>query len=805
MLKWFLYTVGVGDEFLVRLDKASLAVQRPGVLWVGLALLAPVSVFIVLRQRRNLSTTPPALRGALGFTRVAVLLMLVSVLAGPYLKIDYEIDKRPVVALLFDRSQSMQLPAGPFEADDEAAKVRRALGDKTSPGETSPGQAGAEARKALDRMGRAKLAESVVQAAAATFSAPMAEKFDVRYYTFAREPSPLGVDPAHPEFADPPDPGGSATHLGDAVGRVLDDAAGRPIAGLFVFSDGQNTGGRSPADAAGAAARLGAPLFAVPVGSTARLKDVAIVDVFTSSLVAVGDTASVSVTVESQGFEARPVKVELREGDTLLDTKTLTLHDAEQQKVDLTFKAKEPGGKYLTVTVPPLPEEPAHLLPNNTDSAFVRVSDEKLRVLLVDGLPRWDFRFLKNAMRRDHGLGGRLNKDQPDVVLEAELRRQPAEARGKALPSTAKELAEYHAVILGDASPQLLDSRFVAALAEAVRDHGLGLIVASGPRFMPQGYDDRLRELLPVRVRPGSGGLDAPVYKPFAMEPTPDGSVHEVLRLYDDPGRNQNAWSQMPPFFWSAAAERAAPAATVLAWNTGAEGRYGKLPLVAHHYAGQGTVLFVGTDSTWLWRQNVGDRFFYKFWGQAIRFVARRDKGDQKKSWIEVRPVRAQPGEEAHVELMAIGPEGAPRTERVLPVRLVAAGATGTLELAADPATRGRYTGKFLPKEAGEYRLAYDPGGGGPAVEARMRVVVAPEELRHPNVNRPALESLANGTGGRLVELPDLAAVPPTLQGESRLTQVHREASLWDNWLTLVVVMSLYSLDVALRRLAGLS
>ncbi len=803
MLKWLLVTIGVGDEFLVRLDQVSASVQRPGLLWVGLALLVPVAVFIVRRHRRNLGTAPPMLRAALGTTRVAVLLMLVTVLAGPYLRLDYEIDKRSVVALMFDRSQSMQLPAGPFESDDEAAGLIRALGAKASPGD--PASDRAEARQSLDRTGRARLAESVVGANAASFTAPLAERFEVRYYTFAREPSPLSVDPAHPAFADPPDPGGPATHMGDAIGRVLDDAAGRPVAGLFLFTDGQNTGGRSPADAVAAAARLGAPLFAVPAGSSSRLKDVAIVDVFSSSLVAVGDTAMVAVAVESQGFEAQPAKVELREGDTLLDAKTLTLHDAEQQKVELTFKAVEAGGKALTVSVLPLPGEPAHLLPNNVDTAFVRVSEERVRVLLVDGLPRWDFRFLKNAMRRDHGLGGRAKEDQPDVVLEAELKRQPADAREKALPSTAKELAEYHTVVLGDASPELLDSRFVAALDEAVREHGVGLIVAAGPRFMPHAHDERLRELLPVRVRPGSAGLDAPVYKPFTLEPTPDGAVHEVLRLYDEPGRNQDAWAQMPPFYWCAAADRAGPAATVLAWNPGVEGRHGKLPLVAHHYAGRGTVLFLGTDSTWLWRQNVGDRFFYKFWGQALRYVARREKADQSSSRIEVRPARAQPGEEARVELLAIGPDGSPRAEDVLPVRLSVGGTTSTLELSADPANRGRYAGRFTPKEPGEYRLAYDPGGGAKAVEARMRVVVAPEELRHPNVNRPALEALANGTGGRLVELPDLASIPPTLKGESKLAQVHREATLWDNWLTLVVVMFLYSLDVALRRLAGLS
>src|SRR5205085_9973634 len=141
--------------------------------------------------------------------------------------------------------------------------------------------------------------------------------------------------------------------------------------------------------------------------------------------------------------------------------------------------------------------------------------------------------------------------------------------------------------------------------------------------------------------------------------------------FYDDPGRNQNAWAYMPPFYWSAAVERPSPAATVVAWNGSvAEGCYGKLPLIAHHYAGQGRVLFVGTDSTWLWRQNVGDRYFYKFWGQAIRFVARRDPAAQKKSWMEVRPLRAQPGERATIELMAFAGDGTPLGDKSLRVQV---------------------------------------------------------------------------------------------------------------------------------------
>jgi hypothetical protein len=798
MLDWFLRLIGVSDEFVAHLNDAHLAVQHPAALWLGLVLLAPVGYFIWWWQARNLGNTPFVLRVILSATRIAIVALLLLVLAGPYLKLDHESERKPLVAVLLDHSQSMALPAGPFEVEAEMAQAARAAGYQTSDGRLE-----AETRKALNRISRAKLAQSAIEAQATALLGPIAKKYDVRFYSFARDIMQLGVDPAQPKFAEPPTPGGPATHMGDAVGHILEEAAGRQIAGILVFTDGQNTGGRSPADVAHAAAAAAAPIFAVPVGSSTRVRDVAIVDVFTTGLVSVGDTARVAVTLESQGFDNRPVKVELREGDTLIDSKDLVLRGSEQQQIDLTFQAKKPGPHYFTVHVPPLPEEPDYLRANNTDTAYVRVTDEKLRVLYLDGLPRWDFRFLKNAMRRDNGLAGRTAKE-PDIVVEAEWRRRPANQQAEALPRTFDQLCEYHAIILGDVSATMLTPNFLELIDRAVREKGVGLIVAAGPLHMPHEYDERLLNLLPVKLRRKAAGMEAPVTKLFRLELTPEGGIHETMRLYDDPDRNQNAWGHLPPYFWCAAVERAAPAASVLLWNPSVQNNYGKQPLVAHHYAGQGKVLFVGTDETWRWRQNVGDRFFYKFWGQGIRFVARRDTSAAKKSWMEVRPIRARPGEKAEIELMAFTADGSPRTDPLLPVRVSGGGSADVLQLSADPATKGRYTGKFPLPTAGEYRVVYEPAGGDP-VEAKLRVLDVSEELRHPNVNRPALELLAGTSGGRVVEIPDLGSIPDQLKGESKLTQLHREATLWDNWLTLAVLIFLYSLDVGLRRLTGLS
>ena len=257
----------------------------------------------------------------------------------------------------------------------------------------------------------------------------------------------------------------------------------------------------------------------------------------------------------------------------------------------------------------------------------------------------------------------------------------------------------------------------------------------------------------------------------------------------------------MPPFYWCAAVERPAAGATVLAWNPSVGTRYGKMPLVAHHYAGRGKVFFVGTDSTWLWRQNVGDRFFYKFWGQAIRFVAAHDEAElKKKGWLEVRPVRPQPGEQVDVELIAVGPDGSPRQEPKLPLHVRAADQDHTIELAADPHNRGRYTGRFLADAAGSCRLVFDPGHDGKPLEAQIQVANATTELRRPNINVPVLRQL-----GKVIAIDQLATIPKQLQGEVKRIEVHREASIWDNWLVLTLLVVVYCVDIGLRRLAGLS
>jgi hypothetical protein len=833
LLKWFLDTIGYADrEVLTHLDQVTLAFQRPGLFWLGLAAWGPLVWLMRRRQRRQFTSAPGWLINTLTATRAIILGLMLLTLAGPFLKLDQRVEKRPVVAVVLDQSDSMRLPAGPFENATVTGKLAAAAGlipppdpdprpSPVTPSPVTPSPAPAAGStgspiagpplptavaETLRQISRFDLARAIVQQAGPLWT-ELAQTHDVRFYQSAVNLQPLTLENERPEypaldesFAVP------ATHLGDTIGKVLEEAAGRPVAGMVLLSDGQNTGGVSPAEAARSAGLAQAPLYTVPVGPPGRLRDVAVVDLFTSGQVSVGDTAQVSVTIESTGFDGQPVDVQLFDGTTALASRRLVLASGEQQHMELSFEAKEAGLRTLNVVIPVLPEELGPLHANNSDTTQLRVAAGKLKVLLIDGAPRWDFRFLKNALRRDHGLEGRT-ASEIDVLLDSELARKsaPAGAAGH-YPATLDELCEYHTLILGDIAVERLPAGFLSLIREGVEERGLGLIVAAGPRATPHMWSESERELLPVRLAASNNGALAPVYNPYRLAITPEGELHELLRLSPDAGQNRETWERMPPFFWAAPCERASPAASVLAVNGSVENGYGKQPLIAWHFFGTGRVLFVGTDSTWLWRQNTGDRYFYTFWGQAVRFVARREPDEGRRSRLEISPARVQPGEATRLELWGVNAVGEPLTDARVAVQIETPdGTPAQVDLAADSQQPGRYTGRFVPTLAGDYAAIFDPGSGADRAEARIKVLPSTTELRRPNLNRVALAGLATGSGGELLELTQLDRLRELLKGTPGTSQLYREKTLWDNWLMLVLLVGVYSLDVALRRLAGLN
>lgn len=815
MIVWFLQLVGVSDKLLQRLDKAELLWARPQLLWIGLALLVPAAIFIVVRHRISLPHVAPGLRALMSACRIGVLLLLVLVLGGPYLHLDEPITQKPLLSVVIDESASMSLPAGPFEPE-EGDRLARAAGLVEKPKNvTTPPPVPAEIRKKINAMSRADLLDAMLKQAADPVLKPLTERFDLRTIRVARQVRPANLTGDAPPPLPPAD--AEDTDLGEALNRAVDESVGRNLAGVVLFSDGRWTTGADPLAVVprlralpGTSKAGGAPLWSVPVGAAKPVPDVAITDVLAPAHVAKGDTITVIATVDSQGLDNRTVQVRLTgEGGKALDTKPLTLRASENQQVALTFLADTPGTAVLTATIEPQPEE--QVKPNNAKSVFVEVDTERLKILYLENSPRWDFRFLDHELRRDSGV-------ETTMVMEAQLVAAGATPDNLAtlarIPQDSNAFAEYNVVILGDISPALLPLKAQEQLAKAVEEEGLGLIIQAGAQHMPHAFlQGPLGRLLPVKINVGpqseSGpimqatplpGLEAPAFAPFRMKVTAPGAIHPALRLYDDATQNRTVWSRMPEFYWAAAALDLGPTATVLAR---VEGPGESRPLIAEANAGRGRVFFVGTDTTYRWRRNIGSHLFYRFWGQAVRYVARDKKRAADKSWIEAYPTRVEPGEAVTVQLYAVDRDGMPL--EASQVQLQVSGADLADHFTLSPGSQpGLFRGQWQPKHLGQFRLAYTDARS-QSVTAAVQVSGSGREMRRPSVDRDLLGTLADASGGELLELDQIHRLPTLVRGEPVEIHQPENQSIWDNWVTLVLLVSLYCVDVGARRLLGLT
>ena len=294
-------------------------------------------------------------------------------------------------------------------------------------------------------------------------------------------------------------------------------------------------------------------------------------------------------------------------------------------------------------------------------------------------------------------------------------------------------------------------------------------------------------------------GFDAPAFKPFTMQLAAVGAAHPIFQLYDDAAQNRRVWTRMPEFYWAGAVKEPTPGAIVLAQMQTVDG--GR-PLIAQHYYGRGRVLYLATDSTYRWRRNIGDHLFYRFWGQAVRHTANVNQRSGEDSWMDVYPSRVQPGETVTIELFAVDKAGnaIDRADMTVQVAGTDFAQRLTLERAGQA---GHYRGTWRPGELGGYKLSFTDAQE-KVMTSAVQVAGSDAEMRRPTIDRDLLTRLADATAGRVVEVDEFDRVSEWIEGESRTVNLVHEEDLWDNWLTLLVLVSVYCVDVGVRRMSGL-
>jgi len=763
------------------------------VVWFVLAGAVIAAGVTVLYWRES---TPLNVRQRLFFVtmRMLVVAVILTMLAEPSVFVSTSTEGRATVAVMLDTSESMSIPDA---YRDEALRRRAARAAGILAPDTPDDVALTEDdRRRLHEMTRTAIVQRAIGDERTAFFKRLAEHFGVAVYTFDSHPRLVaGSSDAAPGADAAPvpdlgadlhlDPVGKSTDISTGIRTAVNDArtAKRTLAALVLVSDGRPTGGsESVVHVAGYARQRGVPVLTVAAGDPSRPKDVKLTALLVNNTAFVDDPTQVSFVLESAGFEGERVHVELLEGDRLLKSKTLVLLRAgKQQRETFTFKPRTPGKHTYTVHVRPLHGE--FVEANNTASALIQIIKDKIKVLYVEGGPRWEYRFLKNALVRDESLlvSCLLASAEYGFIQEGTLRTDR-------FPNSPEDLFKYNVVILGDVDDTMFTTRQIDLMKEFVERLGGGMVFLSGERHMPRAYRTTgLGAMIPVVYDAGRdvGVNRAPkgLVRPFRPVLTEAGKEHPITLLAEDQTESERLWRMLPGLFWHFPVTRAKPGAmTLLVHPT--QSRAGKpIPLLVASFYGAGRVLYLGIDETWRWRYGKEDEHFYRFWGQIIRYLrAGRQVGQGQRYSITTYKPEYMVGEQIIIRARLLD-----RSYR--PVALKGAEAAVALpggedvKVPLEPTQPGVYEGQTRAIRAGmhEVRLIQPrPELQGEKAAYSFLVKRTDVEFRDTRADHMALTRLAQTSGGKFFHVDELAKVVENLRAQRRLRIERAQFPLWD-------------------------
>ncbi len=584
-------------------------------------------------------------------------------------------------------------------------------------------------------------------------------------------------------IAAPPVASGATSALGDEVATLIGDE--RPDH-LVLVSDGRVTDGSPLTVLAEQLRTRGLQVSILAVGGEAIEPGLWIDEIDFNKDAALGESEAFAVRVSGRALPQGETTMRLLVDGAEVDLAKTALQSPSDQpaalaigegRLETTFSKQGPVRLRIEVE---------HGALKDARDLTVTVAERKLQVLLLEGRPRYESRYLREALKRDH-----------TITLHAYLGdgrwRQWGDGPSDHVPLGANELKDYDVVVIGDLAPEQLPdpSANLETLARAVRDHGVGLIWLPGEsgaiaRFARTKVGaDLIPAELPDEATMGAGYRTG---APRRLERTP---LAASLRLLESGG---TAWTELPQVLGGAplVQERVRKGADVLMVDQDGA------PVIVAREEGAGRTMLIGVDDTWRWRRNVGDRYLHRFYSQLLRFVAGGRRKDPDSWHLNTAPRRAVPGELVTLSLIPARTLADPGSDRAV-VRL--AGPDGR-ELRVELMREDKGFSAQVPAPmVGTWTVELIDGPNPPGTEPGELVVMPPTgEVRDPRADRAALVELARATGSGDI-FSDAKALVAELPDKRQVREdVLPAHGLWDNGWTLAALVALLAIDWAIRR-----
>lgn len=725
----------------------------PITLWIGIIALIVVGVLSWTSWKRSPHRRRAA---ALESLRILATVVVVILLWQPEWRTTIHPDTKPRIAMLWDDSKSMttidaQLPPVLSNSSDIVARkdwVKKALAS--------------DLWKPLEANG----ANEVETLAFAT--------------------------------PDPENPALSGTDLDVPLSDLLETQSN--LRAVILFSDGDYNLGQPPVAAAQKLRLRGVPLFPIPVGSETRLPDLDLLSVSAPTYGIIGENVQIPFTIRSSLDRQVRTIIRLRDDTGREQTKDLVLPPNSETYDSILWRIEKEGSSTLELSLPVADGE--LIASNNTSSFTIAGRPEKISVLVIESLPRWEYRFLRNALSRDPGV------ELSCLLFHPALGPGGGKDYIDAFPEKLKDLAKYDVIFIGDVGigKDQLTKEQCALIRGLVENQASGVIFMPGSQGNQMSLlETELSDLIPVIVDEDKpAGFAESIAAPLTL--TTEGRGSLLTMLGNNERENPEIWRRLPGFYWHAPVIKAKGGSQVLAVHGNRRGKFGPVPLLVTKPAGSGKVLFMGIDSAWRWRRGVEDLYHYRFWGQVARWMSyQRNMAAGQRVRLFFTPERPEPGDTVTLNANAFDANGAPLEKGSVSVDLTSPdGRTQRIELQKNENAWGAYNGRFKVDLPGPWKLrAVASDAEDKPLETTLLAQGAEIEKSGQPARPEVLEEMARVSRGRVIQPAQLAELVKEINALPEPRPLESRIPLWSHWGTLAFLILTLGIFWAGRKLSG--
>jgi hypothetical protein len=770
----------------------------PAPQWLMLISAFLVAAFVFGVYRRDGESLHWRNRSILIGLRVAVFALIFGMLTELCLTI--ERTGLPIVAVMVDTSSSMSLQdqyAGHSKGTQLIDELRKSTGREPN---------------------RLAIAQQLLTRNDGQMLRELQRAHQVRVYRFAEDATPLESEYLREEVANQSSQESLAAALleirtlladGDqtrpavATKKVLSDLRGVPPAAIVFFTDGvaSISDNDKLSSIAETARRKGIQFHIVGIGSEIAAKDLNLFDTFVDEVAFIGDPIVFKAKVRSFGYSEKKILLRVRkigERESLAQQELVAPPDGKMTSVELSYTSPVAGEFDFVLEVVEQPNETD--LSNNSETRHVSIREEKIRVLLADSGPRYEFRFLKQLFERDKSI------ELSTLIQEADIEyAQEDRTAIPRFPVKKEELAKYDVLVLGDLVPDLLGNAALENIGEFVREKGGGVVMIAGTQFNPLAYSGTpLENILPFEMSgvrsPREANTDS-----FHATLTLDGQKgNNLFRLGNSEAESLLIWNEFPNFTWMVGLSKLKPGARVFAEHPTNVGTTGRLPIILMQQVAAGKVLYHATDETWRWRFRTGDLYYGRYWIQAIRNLSRSHMiGKDRTAELTVDQQVYQRGQPATFRVRFIDERFIPGDTTGVSVTVERKGeGRQTVKLSRVRELSRAFEGQLTRLSEGSYHgwISQPPLSEAPP-SADFRVEAPQREMMSRGLDKPDLMLAAATTYGRVYTLDDADRLTSEIpRGTPIPLDADETIPLWSRWEFLGIITLLLTAEWLFRK-----